>query len=69
VYYKRALVFDVAATQKQLLLYPILGVIVLLTLLSLPVITWLSLLPTIFYRCIISPPGVRIAVCRSQTRR
>jgi hypothetical protein len=48
VYYKSAPVFDVAATQKQLFLYPILGVIVLLTLLSLPVVTWISLLPTIF---------------------
>ncbi len=32
----------------QLFLYPILSLIVLVTLLHLPVITWVSLLPTIF---------------------
>ncbi|AMR26965.1 hypothetical protein A0257_07490 [Hymenobacter psoromatis] len=48
VYYKNAPVFDRAATQKQLFLYPIFSVIVLLTQLSFPIITWVSLLPTIF---------------------
>ena len=48
VYYKNAPVFDLTATQKQLFLYPIFSVIVLLTLLSFPIVTWVSLLPTIF---------------------
>lgn len=48
VYYSPSFDFDKLDTSRQLFLYPIYGSIIIVTLLSLPVITWVSLLPTIF---------------------
>jgi hypothetical protein len=48
VFYKNNTIFDKKETQEQLFLYPILSSIIIMTLLNLPIITWISLLPTIF---------------------
>jgi hypothetical protein len=48
IFYKTDDHFDKAETQKQLFKYPIFASIIIMTLLSFPVITWISLLPTIF---------------------
>ena len=47
-FYKNEDSFDQNENKKQLFLYPILGSIIVITFLNLPVITWISLLPTIF---------------------
>lgn len=47
-YYKNQEMFEQSEIAKQLFLYPILCSILIVTLLSLPVVTWISLLPTIF---------------------
>lgn len=47
-FYKSSEVFDQKNTAKQLFLIPILADIVIVTLLSLPVPVWVSLLPTVF---------------------
>lgn len=47
-FYKNKTVFDQKENARQLFLYPIISSIVLVSLLSLPVTTWVSLLPTIF---------------------
>lgn len=47
-YYKHKEKFDQRANAKQLFIYPIFGAIIIGTLLNLPVVTWVSLLPTIF---------------------
>lgn len=47
-YYKNALAFDQRTNAKQLFIYPIFGSIIIGTLLNLPVVIWVSLLPTIF---------------------
>jgi hypothetical protein len=48
VFYKNNAIFDKLESQKQLFIYPIYGSIIIMTLLNLPIITWISLLPTIF---------------------
>lgn len=48
IYYKAKLDFDKKETAQQLFIYPILGSIVIVTLLSFPIKTWVSLLPTLF---------------------
>lgn len=48
VHYKGQQVFDQRANAKQLFIYPIFATIILGTLVSLPVVIWISLLPTIF---------------------
>ncbi len=47
-FYKNEDLFKQDENRKQLFLYPIWSSIVFMTVLSLPVITWISLLPTIF---------------------
>lgn len=47
-HYKGKQKFDQRANAKQLFIYPIFVTIILGTLVSLPVVTWISLLPTIF---------------------
>ena len=47
-YYKHDTTFDKQENTKQLFVLPIIGCIVLGTLLNLPVFIWVSLLPTIF---------------------
>lgn len=47
-YYKNQEVFEQNENSKQLFLFPILSSIIFITLLSLPVVTWISLLPTLF---------------------
>lgn len=48
VYYKAAGFSDKNEDCRQLLIFPIFGSIIFVTLLNLPVIIWVSLLPTIF---------------------
>jgi hypothetical protein len=48
VFYKNNPIFDKNETQRQLFNYPIYASIIIMTLLSFPIITWISLLPTIF---------------------
>lgn len=48
IYYKSDLVFDKIQTQKQLFTYPIFSSIIVMTLLSFPITSWVSLLPTLF---------------------
>jgi len=48
VYYKNEETFVLSENKRQLFLYPILGSIVIVTLLNLPIVTWISLLPTVF---------------------
>ena len=48
VFYKNDEIFNQNETKKQLFVYPIYGSIILMTLLNLPIVTWVSLLPTIF---------------------
>lgn len=48
IFYKTDDPFDKKETQKQLFIYPIFASIVIMSLLSFPIITWISLLPTIF---------------------
>ncbi len=47
-FYKNQDLFAQKENAKQLFLYPILSSIFFITILSLPVVTWVSLLPTIF---------------------
>ncbi|MCC6186591.1 MAG: hypothetical protein IT256_05500 [Chitinophagaceae bacterium] len=47
IYYKSQVDFDQKETAQQLFIYPIVGSIVIMTLLSFPIITWVSLLPTL----------------------
>jgi len=48
IFYKTEDHFDKKETQKQLFIYPIFASMVIMTMLSFPIITWASLLPTIF---------------------
>ncbi len=48
VFYKSEATFVKSDVQRQLFLYPIFGSIIIVTFLNLPMITWVSLLPTIF---------------------
>lgn len=48
IYYKNAEIFDKKENQKQLLIYPIIFLIIGVSLLNLPIIVWFSLLPTVF---------------------
>ena len=47
-FYKNRDTFDQEVNGRQLFVYPILSSIVLITILNLPVVHWVSLLPTIF---------------------
>lgn len=47
-YYKNQDLFVQKENGKQLFFYPIWSSIIIITILSLPVVTWISLLPTIF---------------------
>jgi len=48
IFYKTEDHFDKKETQKQLFIYPIFASMVIMTILSFPITTWVSLLPTIF---------------------
>lgn len=48
IYYKNEATFNKIENAKQMFLLPIYSSIILVSLLSLPVVTWVSLLPTIF---------------------
>jgi hypothetical protein len=48
IFYKHDEIFDKTETRKQLFIYPIYASIVIMTLLNLPIVTWVSLMPTIF---------------------
>jgi hypothetical protein len=48
IFYKNEETFYAKKNIKQLFLYPILSSIIIITLLSFPIVTWVSLLPTIF---------------------
>jgi hypothetical protein len=48
IFYKNEAIFDQNESRKQLFAYPIYASIVIMSLLSLPIVTWVSLLPTIF---------------------
>lgn len=48
IYYKNAAIFDKKENQKQLLIFPIIFLIIGVSLLNLPIAVWFSLLPTIF---------------------
>ena len=48
IYYKNAAQFDKKENQKQLFIYPIVFLIIGVTLLNLPIVVWYSILPTIF---------------------
>lgn len=48
IYYKNAEIFDKKENQKQLLIFPIIFLIIGVSLLNLPITVWFSLLPTIF---------------------
>ena len=48
IFYKNDDNFEKIETQKQLFIYPIFASIIIMTLLSFPIVTWVSLLPTIF---------------------
>ena len=48
IYYKNADIFDKKECQKQLFIFPIIFLIVCVSLLNLPIVVWYSLLPTLF---------------------
>ena len=48
IYYKNTAIFNKKENQKQLLIFPIIYLIFVVTLLNLPIAVWISLLPTIF---------------------
>lgn len=48
VFYKNSETFDQTETSIQLFIIPIIGSIIFVTLLSLPIPIWISLLPTVF---------------------
>ncbi len=48
IYYKSSDIFDKKENQKQLFIFPIIFLIVGISLLNLPIVVWFSLLPTIF---------------------
>ena len=48
IFYKTEDHFDKFETQKQLFIYPIFASIIIMTSLSFPLITWFSLMPTLF---------------------
>lgn len=47
-YYKNAELFDKKENQKQLLIFPIIFLIIVVSLLNLPIVVWFSLLPSLF---------------------
>jgi hypothetical protein len=48
IYYKNAEIFDKKENQKQLLIFPIIFLIIGVSLLNFPIAVWFSLLPTVF---------------------
>jgi hypothetical protein len=48
IYYKNAEIFDKKENQKQLLIFPMIFLIIGVSLLNFPIAVWFSLLPTVF---------------------